>query len=63
MGRNRKTIRRANKMNLQLERELMSLGVIPCSLIDELEDMTVDYHAEARERNASLFDTDNNPLF
>ena len=50
-------------MNLQLEKELMALGVIPCSLIEELEEMTVDYHAEGRERNASLFDADNNPLF
>lgn len=50
-------------MNYQLEKELMELGVIPATVIDELEVQVVDLHAEARERNASLFDADNNPLF
>ncbi len=50
-------------MNYTLERELMELGVIPATVIEELEIQAVDLHAEARERNASLFDDDNNPLF
>ena len=53
----------ANKMNYSLERELMELGVIPTTVIEELEMQAVDLHAEAKVRNASLFDDDNNPLF
>ncbi len=50
-------------MNYTIERELMELGVLPATVIEELEIQAVDLHAEAKIRNASLFDEDNNPLF
>jgi len=50
-------------MNYAMERELIELGVLPATIIDELEIQSIDLHAEARERNASLFDANNNPLF
>ena len=46
-----------------MERELIELGILPATVIDELEIQAVDLHAEGRTRNASLFDDDNNPLF
>lgn len=50
-------------MNYAMEKELMNLGVLPSTVMEELDIQAVDLHAEARERNASLFDANNNPLF
>ena len=50
-------------MNYSLERELQELGILPATVMDELEEQSIDLHAEAKIRNASLFDADNIPLF
>ena len=50
-------------MNYQLEKELMELGVLPATVIEELDLQSVDLHAEARVRNKSLLDDNRQPLF